>query len=85
MPLSLITGCKAFLLDLLKRQLSGLNIPSIAASGNTEICMYYGDSSALTTSNIHTTFIFGDDFADPTYTNAHIIAWQWRSFQSGES
>jgi uncharacterized repeat protein (TIGR02543 family) len=60
-----------------------VEIPSIAASGITEIYMYYGDSSALTTSNIHTTFIFGDDFADPTYTNAHIIAWNGGASSQG--
>jgi Domain of unknown function (DUF2341)/Cadherin-like beta sandwich domain/Divergent InlB B-repeat domain len=51
-----------------------IKVPAIAASGTTKIYMYYGDSSAATASNIHTTFIFGDDFADPTFTYAHIHA-----------
>jgi Cadherin-like beta sandwich domain/Domain of unknown function (DUF2341)/Divergent InlB B-repeat domain len=50
-------------------------IPSIAASGKTKIYGYYGNSAAVTTSNIHTTFIFGDDFSDPVYTYDHILAW----------
>jgi Domain of unknown function (DUF2341)/Cadherin-like beta sandwich domain/Divergent InlB B-repeat domain len=50
-------------------------VPSIAASGQTKIYMYYGNSAAVTTSNIHTTFIFGDDFSDPIYTYDHILAW----------
>jgi hypothetical protein len=49
-----------------------VEVPTIPATGGTTIYMYYGNSSAVTTSNIHTTFIFGDDFADPTYTAAHI-------------
>jgi hypothetical protein len=49
-----------------------VEVPTIAASGTTTIYMYYGNPSAVTTSNIHTTFIFGDDFADPTYTADHI-------------
>ena len=52
-----------------------IEVPSISASGNTKIYMYFGNSSALTTSNIHTTFIFGDDFADPAYTDEHIVPW----------
>ena len=50
-------------------------VPSIAASGQTKIFMYYANSAAATTSNIHTTFIFGDDFSDPVYTYDHILAW----------
>ena len=45
--------------------------------------MYCGDSSVFTTSNIHTTFIFGDDFADPTYTNAHISAFNGGNSSQG--
>ena len=43
-----------------------------SASGTTKIYMYYGNTATATTSNIHTTFIYGDDFNDPTYTQAHI-------------
>jgi hypothetical protein len=49
-----------------------VKVPTIAASGTTKIYMYYGNTAAATTSNIHTTFIYGDDFNDPTYTQAHI-------------
>ncbi len=60
-----------------------VEVPSIAATGTTKIYMYCGDSSVFTTSNIHTTFIFGDDFADPTYTNAHISAFNGGNSSQG--
>ena len=51
-----------------------VNIPSIPASGSVNIYLYYGNSTAMTTSNIHNTFIFGDDFEDATWTSTHIYA-----------
>ena len=47
-----------------------VNIPSIPAkgAGSVTIYMYYGNTTAVTTSDIHRTFIFGDDFENPTIT-----------------
>ena len=58
-------------------------VPSIAASGQTKIYMYYANSMAVTTSNIHTAFIFGDDFSDPVYTYDHIVAWDGGASSQG--
>jgi hypothetical protein len=49
-----------------------VKVPSIPASGVATIYMYYGNPSVSTTSNIHNTFIWGDDFENATWTNAHI-------------
>jgi hypothetical protein len=60
-----------------------VKVPKIAASGTTKIYMYYGSAAAATTSNIHTTFMFGDDFMDPTYTQDHIVAVNTGAAQQG--
>lgn len=39
-----------------------IRIPSLSASGTTNIYMYYNNSGASTTSLINDTFLFGDDF-----------------------
>jgi len=39
-----------------------VKVPSIAASGNTTIYIYYGNPSATTASNGENTFVFFDDF-----------------------
>ena len=47
-----------------------VEVPTIAASGNTTIYMYYNNSGASSASDITTTFLFGDDFEyDDTITN----------------
>ena len=46
-----------------------VKIPSLPA-GSFTIYMYYGNSAASSLSNIHNTFIFGDDFENPTITTA---------------
>ncbi len=51
-----------------------VKVRSIPASGTADIYMYYGNPSAATTSNIHTTFIFGDDFEDATWTANNLNA-----------
>jgi hypothetical protein len=50
-----------------------VKVPSIPASGTTTFYMYYGNASATSNSDIHNTFIFGDDFEDPAFTAAHIV------------
>ena len=40
-----------------------VKVPSIAASGNTTIYMYYGNAAATSASNGSNTFIFFDDFS----------------------
>ena len=44
--------------------------PLIPGSGDLAIYMYYGNTAALSKSDIHATFIFGDDFENPTITTA---------------
>lgn len=46
-------------------------IPSIPASDTTTIKMYYGNPSVPTTSDIHGTFVWGDDFEDIDLTSNH--------------
>lgn len=45
-----------------------VKIPSLAASATTNIRMYYGNSSAVSTSSGTNTFAFFDDFNDGDYT-----------------
>jgi Domain of unknown function (DUF2341)/CARDB len=52
-----------------------VKVPSVPASGTTTIEMYYGNPSASTTSDIHSTFIWGDDFENATWTDNNINKW----------
>ncbi len=45
--------------------------PSLPASGTVKIYMYYGNPAVTTTSNIHNTFIWADDFQDAAWTNSN--------------
>ncbi|MBI5360468.1 MAG: DUF2341 domain-containing protein, partial [Planctomycetes bacterium] len=47
-----------------------LKIPSLSAGNNT-IRMYYGNASAVSSSNINTTFMFGDDFGNTTWSTGN--------------
>ena len=47
-----------------------VRVPSISASRNTTIYMYYGNPSAESKSDINTIFSFIDDFSDSSYTSA---------------
>ena len=49
-----------------------VKVPSISALGTETISMYYGNPSVTSASNIHTAFIWGDDFEDPTWTSSNI-------------
>ena len=64
-----------------------VKVPSIPASGTATIYMYYGNAAAATTSNIHTTFIWADDFQDAAWTNnnTHMVnyAGAVQSIQNG--
>ena len=42
-----------------------VKVPSVPASGGVLIDMYYGNLGASSLSNIHSTFIWGDDFEIP--------------------
>jgi Tol biopolymer transport system component len=48
-----------------------VKVPLITASGAMKIYMYYGNTAVTTTSNIHTTFIWADDFQDAAWTNSN--------------
>ncbi len=48
-----------------------LKVPYISSSGAANIFMYYGNASCVTASNIHSTFIWGDDFQDAAWTDAN--------------
>jgi hypothetical protein len=52
-----------------------VKVPSLAASVNTTIGMYYGNTGATPVSDIHTTFIWGDDFQTKAWTDANIYPW----------
>ncbi len=52
-----------------------VKVPSIPASGTATIEMYYGNPGASTTSDIHNTFIWGDDFQNPAWTDNNINKW----------
>lgn len=41
-----------------------VNVPTVPANDTTTIDLYYGNASAVTTSDITAPFIFGDDFTD---------------------
>jgi hypothetical protein len=60
-----------------------VKIPQIP-SGNSNIRMYYGNPIAPKRSNIKTTFVFGDDFAVPSWSESNwtVIRGDW-SFHSG--
>jgi len=49
-----------------------VKVPFIPASGTVKIYMYYGNTAVTTSSNIHNTFLWGDDFQDATWTNNNI-------------
>ncbi len=49
-----------------------VEVPSVPALGTASIYMYYGNSTAQTTSNIHNTFLWGDDFENATWTSNNI-------------
>ncbi|MCX9012201.1 MAG: DUF2341 domain-containing protein [Candidatus Methanoperedens sp.] len=56
-----------------------VEVDSIPASPNTaSIYLYYGNSFASSSSNIHNTFLFGDDFEDNSWT-----ANNWNLFAGG--
>jgi len=52
-----------------------VKVTSIPASGNVTIQMYYGNPAASSNSDIHDTFIWGDDFEDPAWTDNNINKW----------
>jgi hypothetical protein len=49
-----------------------VKVPSIPALGTATVYMYYGNPSVSTTSDIHNTFIWGDDFQNATWTSQNI-------------
>ncbi|MDY6834662.1 MAG: DUF2341 domain-containing protein [Chloroflexota bacterium] len=49
-----------------------VRIPSLAAQGTKSIKMYYGNSEASNSSDIHNTFIWGDDFEDVEWTLSNV-------------
>jgi hypothetical protein len=51
-----------------------VKVPSIPALSTSVVYVYYGNPSVSTASNIHSTFIFGDDFEDPAWTTRNIRA-----------
>jgi hypothetical protein len=53
-----------------------VKVPFIPASGTATIYMYYGNKGVSTTSNIHNTFIWGDDFSNQTWTDNNLNQWQ---------
>jgi|GEM_PF-3968829 len=56
-----------------------VEVDSIPASPNTaSIFIYYGNSQATSLSNIHNTFLFGDDFEDNSWTTNN-----WNLFTGG--
>ncbi len=48
-----------------------VEVPFIPEEGLTTIYMHYGNQSAATASDIHATFIFGDDFENSAWTDEH--------------
>ncbi len=46
-----------------------VKVPTLLASSVTNIYMYYGNSGAVTTSNIGNAFLFGDDFSSGSLSN----------------
>jgi hypothetical protein len=48
-----------------------VEVPFIAEMSTKTIYMYYGNSSATSESDIHDTFVFGDDFESSSWTNSH--------------
>jgi hypothetical protein len=52
-----------------------VKVPIIQASGSQRIWMYYGNGNATSLSNIHDTFIWGDDFGNETWTDNNINKW----------
>lgn len=54
-----------------------VKINSISASPSyTNIYIYYDNLATISESNIHNTFLFGDDFEDATWTNTHWIIYK---------
>ena len=49
-----------------------VKVPAIPANDSETIYLYYGNPSAESVSDIHTTFIWGDDFEDETWTAGHL-------------
>jgi hypothetical protein len=60
-----------------------VKVPSIPASDTATVYMYYGNPDASTTSNIHDTFIWGDDFEDGNWTLANINQWNATEWDEG--
>jgi hypothetical protein len=50
-----------------------VKVPYIPASGVTNFYIYFGNTSVSTTSDITSTFIFGDDFENAAWTSTHIF------------
>ncbi|MCP4230430.1 MAG: DUF2341 domain-containing protein [bacterium] len=48
-----------------------VKIPRIDSGNSTNIWMYYGNANSNTTSDIHDTFLFGDDFENGSWTTSH--------------
>lgn len=48
-----------------------IKVPAIPEENTTTVYMHYGNPDATTTSNIHTTFVFGDDFENSTWTGEY--------------
>ncbi|HHB93386.1 MAG TPA: DUF2341 domain-containing protein [Thioploca sp.] len=57
-----------------------IKVPTLTASINTSIYMYYGNSVATTTSNFNNAFLFADDFS--TNTSADYTDYEWDSSAS---
>lgn len=51
-----------------------VKVPFIPSQEETKIRMYYGNIDAEDVSDIHNTFIFGDDFENPTWTENHWVS-----------
>lgn len=45
-----------------------VEVAGIPGNGSTSIWMYYGNAGATTASDIHETFLFGDDFENSSWT-----------------
>ncbi len=56
-----------------------VEVAGIPANGSVVIWMYYGNAGVPTTSDIHETFLFGDDFEDSSWTASHwtVVRGDW--------
>jgi hypothetical protein len=54
-----------------------VKVPELTADVDVTIEMYYGNSSASSESDIHDTFIWGDDFEDKSWTWDNVNPYNW--------